>query len=402
MHPAGRRVTSRLDRVASFNLFSTPDPDRPDVPVFLPGASPTPDAMIGFDVAEDTLHFDVRVAPPAPKRVAAVNVLGPLGVRIDAQMRVIPDDFWAGPDLAPPPTRLDPMRSQRFVIANGSFQFVDTQGTGFQGFGSGRTFPNPADPSRIDIAVSVNLLGLGELQGMQGLGTVNGYITPPAGIDFNVLVRLLDPSGLLLTDRKLPPLVEKPRTDPPDTFLLFQGEPAPRQAPEPVSGPGGRLIGLRLRESLHLVHTAFTVERGDGRLRSRTTVGPVAGRVETFLRFDPFDPAFPGTRQTPIPFTTAETTLALCDRDGRTVGTLRPDLVEGRAFTNRLPGFPSPVYQLGGFGPIQGGTGVFEGVEGTLSLNGALRLAPAAANNFWMVRLADPTGRFRARPPVRW
>ena len=66
---------------------------------------------------------------------------------------VMPDDFDAAPGKVPPPTELDPTRSQRFCMLNGEMQFRDSRHSAFRAFGTGRTFPvlvagRPQTPGR--------------------------------------------------------------------------------------------------------------------------------------------------------------------------------------------------------------------------------------------------------------
>jgi hypothetical protein len=78
------------------------------------------------------------------------------------------------------------------------------------------------------------------------------------------------------------------------------------------------------------------------------------------------------------------------------IGTLRADLFEGRAFRTALPQLARPFFRITGFGPFTGGTGQFKDLVGMVSLNGALSLAPGAVSSMYMLRIADPAGRFRS------
>ena len=61
--------------------------------------------------------------------------------KVSIAWTVIPDAFEAAPDVCPPATFLNPFVSQRFAMMDGSFRFNDRSGSGFRGFGTGRTFP---------------------------------------------------------------------------------------------------------------------------------------------------------------------------------------------------------------------------------------------------------------------
>ena len=54
-----------------------------------------------------------------------------------------------------------------------------------------------------------------------------------------------------------------------------------------------------------------------------------------------------------------------------------------------------PVYRIGGFGPIQGGTGEFAGAGGMLSMNALLSIYPRVFSSLYVFRLADAAGKYR-------
>ena len=158
--------------------------------------------MIGVEVHENLHRFEVTVEPPTQdKGVRATNVVGQPVAQVHIDWRPIPDDYVASPDQIPPPTPLDPTRSQRFVMLGGQFRFDDQKQSGFHGFGTGRTFPVMiAGRPQLRIGAVIDILqGYGQLAGKHGTVVVNGYITPPEGLALNILVRILDPSGDLLT-----------------------------------------------------------------------------------------------------------------------------------------------------------------------------------------------------------
>ncbi len=220
-------VSRRLKRAAYFPLFSVPNPDRHNIPL----PSPTnPNSLIGMRVFEQMHRFDARVESQAgPGGLLATNRVGQPVADISIDWRVIPDDFIANPDVLPPPTELDPSRSQRFAMYNGHFEWKDRQGSSFRGFGAGRTLPTMVDGQpQLRIGAVVEILeGFGKLKGAQGNGVVNGFITPPNNLALNIMLRVIDPSRKFTTDARLTTLRPVPFPDPTATFLVFLGEPDP-------------------------------------------------------------------------------------------------------------------------------------------------------------------------------
>jgi hypothetical protein len=53
-------------------------------------------------------------------------------------------------------------------------------------------------------------------------------------------------------------------------------------------------------------------------------------------------------------------------------------------------------------GPLLGGSGRFEGVDGMMSLNAAVSVFPRTLSNLYVFRIHDPTGRFRETCQSAW
>jgi hypothetical protein len=70
---------------------------------------------------------------------------------------------------------------------------------------------------------------------------------------------------------------------------------------------------------------------------------------------------------------------------------------EGRAFRTYLQGAPWPVFRMGGFGRLRGGTGVFANAQGMMTLNGVISTHPATLSNLYVLRIEDSDGKQRAR-----
>lgn len=383
-----------LRQAAYFSIFSVPNPASPNQPVLLTPLFPF--GMIAVEVNEDLHRFEIEVHGPSRGRgVTAANRVGEPVAGVHIRWTPMPDDFEAGPGRVPPPTLLNPFRSQRFCMLDGQLTFKDGRGSGFHAFGAGRTFPVAGAPGRLHIGAVIDVLeGLGELAGFQGTVTVNGFIEPPNGLAVNLMVRFLDPQGRLAARSPLPPLQPVPDPDPDAVFMTFLGEVDPSRPVELLFGPDGMPIGSRVFERLRRVRIDSVA--GPGGMGSVTSEGPVAGTVSARLYFNFLDPS-PVT-----PIRTTDGVFTFFDEAGGTAGTVLADMVEGRAFRTPLPGAPMPVYRFGGFGPILGGTGQLAGAAGMMSLNAAISVFPRTLSNLYILRFEDPQGKLRARANGRF
>ena len=115
---------------------------------------------------------------------------------------------------------------------------------------------------------------------------------------------------------------------------MFLGEEDFSQPTTLRRAPDGRMLGSNVHERLRLVHLSFDLGRTG--LRTLTTTGPIVGTLRGTLSFNPFGAA-PGS---PIAFQTQDGVFNFFDRDGKTIGTLLANIVEGRAFPATLPGAP--------------------------------------------------------------
>jgi hypothetical protein len=384
--PAG--VDTLLRRAAYLPLFSVHSPAVKNVPIPSPS---DPAALVGMKVFEEMHRFAARVGDPSRARgLQASNRVGEPVADIDIDWRVVPDDFVAAPDRLPPPTALDPARSQRFAMYDGHFRWRDAAGSGFRGFGAGRTFPTLVDGRpELRIGAVVDILeGSGKLAGAVGNAIVNGFITPPYDLDLCILLRILDPRGELSEAGELTPLRAVPDPDPSSTFLFFLGEADPERPITLVPGPGGSVAGATVHERLRRV--ALDVDARSARgLRGRLTRGAIVGSLSFELALDS---RYPGMS---IPFETRDGLFTFFDDDGRPVGTLAASVVEGRAFGAEVAGAPQPVLRVAGFGPVLAGSGALAGVSGMLSLNGIVSIPARTPSILYVLRLADPQGRFR-------
>jgi hypothetical protein len=388
-------VTRLLKSAAFLPIFSIHDPSAVNTPI----PSPTsPDRIIGILVNEQLHRFEYGVDQPEDGGgLAACNRFGEPIATVHIRWMVIPDDFVAAPGRTPPPTELDPTRSQRFTMLDGQLKFSDRDQSGIHGFGAGQTFPvMVAGQPQLRIGAVVNVLDdFGKLSGLPGLFVVNGYIQPPQSLFLNFVARFMDPRGRLRARSPLSPLQVMPNPDPGTVFLVFEGELDPDRPVTLNRGPGGRITGSNVHERLRLVDPTFDMATPSG-LRGRTEEGPVVGRLQATTLFDPTSPL------NPIPFQTRNGLLTFYDRGGDEIGTLRANLVEGRAFLTPIQGAPMPVFRVGGFGPFIEGTGQFAGAIGMLSLNAVISVFPRTLSMLYVLRISDPDGRFRAASRAAW
>ncbi len=387
---------NRLMQSAYFSLFSVPNPQEPDVPIeaelsfpwsllqrlpFLSGQ-----LLAGVQVNEKPLRFQTAADVLACQLLSS-NTVGQPIASVHILWKTIPWDYPASPYTNAPQTIINPFVSQRFEMLNGEFRFDDPQQSGVHGFGSGRTFPNFPNGLSLKIGAVIDILeGFGQLAGRTGLMVVNGEITPPNELALNIMQRILDPRGTLLTQRPLPPLREQPFPDPDATFMMLLGEPDPAHGSPLILGEGGAIEGVELYERLRLIDLDFAVLPKEG-LKSQVRVGRVIGRARSKLHL-------PVNSTVPIPAQTTGSEFEFFD--GRLpFGKIAADLVEGRGFPTPLAGAPSPLYRIGGFGPIEGGTGEFDKAQGIVSMNSVLSLFPRTFSNLYIFRFADSDGRFR-------
>jgi hypothetical protein len=95
------------------------------------------------------------------------------------------------------------------------------------------------------------------------------------------------------------------------------------------------------------------------------------------------------------PIQTTDGVFTFFDSDHRPIATLMANMVEGRAFRTDVPDSPAPLFRFGGFGPFISGTGIFAGAEGMMTMNAAISVMPRTLSNLYVLRFADPDGRFR-------
>ncbi|HEX8632644.1 MAG TPA: hypothetical protein VF703_00680 [Pyrinomonadaceae bacterium] len=386
-------VQHLLDQAAYFNLYS--------IPVAGEGAAlRTGDggSCTGFRIREALHRFEVTMQEPT--RAAGLRAANAVGAQLghfNHRWVICPDDFQARQGLEPPPTRLDPRSRQRFVMLDSVCHFGDGR-DGFRGFGTGLTFPAvEGGQGRLLAAAVGNVVeGFGRFSGLEGTYTYCGSLTESEGFRGSLMLRLMDSQGVLGTDGGLPALESRQPPEPGITYLILRGQKKDRRSKTTYSfGLDGQVNGLNVSQQLRLVDIDAAVQ-GRAGLRSVKSVGPVIGKMNANIAFNLLNPGAPGTAQAPIPFQSFNE-YTLYDRDGETVGSFVGDGGEGRTFNMELAGAPGQrALRFGGFGPLMNGTGAFSGIGGLMSDNSVVGLAPHAIVTFYVLRVDDPEGKYRA------
>lgn len=385
-------VNALIKQAAYLSIFTVPDPSRPNIPVLSPRGE-----MIGVQVNEELHRFEIRPEPPDRYGLRVDNLVGEPVANVHIRWMTCPDDFEAAPGKEPPPTPVDPSRSQRFVMLDGAMSFHDRDRSGFHAFGAGRTFPmlTAAGP-QLGLGSVIDVLeGFGKLKGLAGTNVVNGYIDPPNALTLSFILRFADPLRRLFADGPVTPLVQIPPPAPDTTILGFLGETDPDEAVTLNLTPDGRMLGSNVVERLRLVHIGFDTGTRRG-IRARLTEGPIAGSLRGALHFNPLDP------RPVFPIHTTGGRLEFYAGDGTIFGWIEADINEGRAFRMELAGAPMPVFRFGGFGVMGRGGGQFSGVTGMMSLNAVVSVFPRTLTNFYLLRINDPEHRFRTAMVDAW
>lgn len=389
-------VQRLIDRAAHFNMLSLPD--RAGGGAAIANGNGT----VGLRIREVLHRFEIRMELPGRSAgLRAANVVGEPAASFEHRWLLVPDDWHALPDREPPATVLDPSRSQRFAMLDSVCRFGDGR-DGFRGFGTGSTLPC-GDGRLLAAAVGNVMEGFGRLAGREGTYLYCGEIDPRRGFTGNLMLRVVDPGEGLGGEGDLPtiePMDHEP--EPGITYLLLRGQKRGRgQKTGYRFGPDGAVIGLDVEQDLRLVDLGFAA-RGRGGLRTTRSVGPVVGRMTARIDFNLLDPGAPGTGTAPIPFSSFNE-YTIFDRDGREIGGFCADGTEGRTFLQQLAGAPGQqALRFGGFGPLLDGTGPFAGIQGLMTDNSVVGIAPHALATLYVLRIHDPDGRYRCALSSAW
>lgn len=382
-----------LDQAAYFNMFSSPDPEHADRAI---RDAANGQEIIGTTVSEVLHRLNINQELPSSEQgVRAVNIVGePIG-RFSDRWMIIPDDFEARPGCEPPPTPLDPLRSQRFVMLDGVCA-LNGEAEGFRGFGTGVTYPAIVQgrPQLLAAAVGNILEGFGRFRDHEGTYTYCGSFDPRRGFSGNLMCRAPDLGGDLQTLSDLPAI--KPVTCPASglAYIMFRGQKKDKNQKTLYSfAPDGRLEGFKVEQQLRIVQLDLFSRNHNG-TRSRRSVGPVIGRMTSQVFLNILNPGAPGSAVAPIPFHSYNE-YTFTDEEGRVIGSFVAQGGEGRTFNLKLPGAPGQMaLRFGAFQQLAKGTGCFSGVEGLLTDNSAAGVSPHALSTLYVLCINDPEGKY--------
>ena len=405
-------VQHLLDEAAYFPLFSIPDGKRSRM-IFASGSS---SSVIGMQVSEKLHRFIMAVDPPGQSGLCVHNTVGEMLATFEHRWMLAPDGFGALPGVEPPPTALDTKRSQRFVMLDSICRFANGK-DGFRGFGSGRTYPMQINgqPQLLVGAIGVLMEGFGKFQGLEGIYTYCGSLSPNSGFSGNLLCRVMDFQGVLRIHHSLdePRPIDCPEPD--VAYLLFRGQKKNKhEKTNYLFGSHGELEGFELHPQIRILNIDCAID-DRGRLHTTSSIGPVIGNFGSYVFLNILNPGAPGTVTAPISFTDYDNN-SFTNREGVEIGGFgfdggagsrfghaAPYAGEGRTFTLTLSGAPGQqALRFGGYAPIVNDRGVFKGVQGLVSDNSVVGIAPHAIATTYVARLSDPLCKFRPaghKPP---
>jgi len=388
-------VQQLLDETANFSMFAVP------VAGHLNRASlnshDTADWFnlnggYGLDLLSDLHRFEVTVGVKPGHGIKVNQEVGSDTGRFRCLCLLTSADFGWHPGQAPPPMIFDAWRSQHFVAQECELTFGNEK---CKCYGVGRTFPLVVNGRHVLLAGAIcNLVsGTGKFEGREGTLVLTGTITPEMGFLGNVNLRVRDDQGTFVTENELPSLDAIRDPDPSNTFVelrLLKKDKHVKTTFGPP--PGGGRVSLITPSVMR--STRFSYVTGGRGPRTHMDVDQMVGPMQATVFFDLSAP--PGTANSPVPFTTEEI-YTFNDSAGLTVGTISCGVVEGWSFGLKFPQAPGQLgVRFAGFGPITGGTGQFAGVQGMLTVNSLIGIAPHALSLMHVLHLIDPTEKFRS------
>lgn len=374
------QARERLSRMSPFPMLSMPDDGIPNQPLMENGQ------LIGVDIHE-ALHRFFLAPGSAPRPALDYGIEEQQVAVARVSWRLAPDGYVARPGSIPPPTPLRPDISQRFVM-EGRFFFGDAQQSGFHGFSVGRTFPGhggDGTPSLRFAAMVEILEGYGIFFGHIGNVGINGVIEPPKIMRLAVMPIILDFDGHLTTRQPIPSIPDLKDPGPDETFFAFRGE-LPEDRIFSITPMRNNLLQTHVDLPLRNLGTLFHT---DPQLIAHKSAGPKVGMYRANFWIGPIH------RDELVPFQSVGGHYDLIGPGGRPLGSLDADVLEGRSWYFQLPGLDAPSYRFAGIGPVHRGTGIFEGVQGFVTMVGVLSVFPRTMVIYYIIRLADPTGRIR-------
>jgi hypothetical protein len=386
-------VQHLLDETADANLLLVPQLGAAESVVLTPQKGDYFGLNGGYGIAvrSDLRRFEsIAESGSGDRRVLVRQTAGESVGSLRSLWLFGPADLAWAPGEYPAPVIMDPWRSQRFAMLDTHFEFGDRHG--FSGYGIGRTFPTTVggEPKVMVGAVGNVMEGRGRFDGLNGTFVMTGNLVD-LGFLGNVTFRFIDPDGVIRTEREIEPPSASADPDRDFSYIVLRGVKKSSSV-KTVYGPppGDDRVNL---VTPSIMRSAQYIFDSSGRgPRSGMSVGPLVANMEAEVLFNLLAPS--GTAKTPVPFTTKETYSF--QEGGRTTGVINTGVVDGVAFQLDFRDAPGqPGVRFAGFGPITGGTGPFEGVEGMLTVNSTIGISPHALSLIHVLAIADPGGGFR-------
>src|SRR5947209_13333585 len=101
-----------------------------------------------------------------------------------------------------------------------------------------------------------------------------------------------------------------------------------------------------------------------------------------------FNPLYPPVMAVSPAHYQSRNEFTILDQRGQPIGSFQANIVEGRNFDLKLAEAPGQAAnRFGGFGPIEGGTGAFEGIAGIMTDNSTIGIAPFATTGLAELRV---------------
>jgi hypothetical protein len=388
-------VQSMLDETANFSMFSVPIPRHNESATITPQ---TPgdwfglDGGYGLDLLGELRRFESTVDASSGTRVKVSQTVGQDTGTFHCLCLFSPPDSKWNTKQTPPPWIFDPWRSQRFAMQECELTFGQRHTCQF--YGVGRTFPINVGGRHVLLVGGVANLakGTGRFEGREGTLIMSGTLTQELGFLGNINVRVRDHERTLVADDELNGLTGISTPGSENTFIelrLIKKDKNVKTSFGPPPGDGRvSLITPSIMRSVQ--YSYMTGMRGP---RSQMSVGQALGPMQATVFFDLTAP--PGTADAPVPFSTDEL-YTFNDGSGATLGTISCNVVEGQSWGLKFPAAPKqPGVRFAGFGPIRGGTGVFAGVQGLLTVNSLIGISPHTLSLMHALMLVDPEGKFR-------
>ncbi len=290
--------------------------------------------------------------------------------------------------LNPAPTVLLPFIPLKSMLIDEKFDLLDGKGSRLHLDGVSRTYR--ATGGIFIAGVGDITESAGQVEGAVGHIGVSGYSKLPPNFSLILVFRLVDPSGKLISASPLPPIDPKLKLKDLYPFSVLMPLMAELHPDHPVvieSAPDGKKKQIHLVEQLRLCDLSTNVS--PGLIQSHNAIGEVVGERKTTLFFDPNDP------NKVIPLFTRNSMFTFFGKDKRTIGTLKAELSEARAFPTTSPELEHPYFRIGGYGDFGAGTGQFKELEGVVTATGALSLWPPSLSSLYILRINDRLQRFR-------